>query len=224
MTEQGHNHPPAEAAFGIHIDELFTLLSDALSGRPVESDEQEEAIDALFADFHKAWKDSDAARAAEKKPHDDASKAVQAKWKPIVDKADRGKKACLDALTPYRQAKQRAKDEAARKAREEAAERERVAREALQTSDDLETKFQAEQQLEAAKKLTAVANKIDRAPTGLRTFWEAEITDRTAALKHYLTQQPEVFVALIQELADRDARGARPQRPGITYHERKKAA
>ena len=163
MAVQGHNRPPAEAAFGIHIDELFALLSDTLSGGSVESDEQEAAIDGLFADFHKAWKDSDAARAAEKKPHDDASKAVQAKWKPIVDKADRGKKACLDALTPYRQAKQEAKEEAARKARAETAERERQAREALQSSDDLETKFEAEQQLDAAKKLTAVANKIDRA-------------------------------------------------------------
>ena len=224
MSEQRHNNPPADAAFSIHIDELFTLLSDALSGRPIETDEQEEAIDALLGDFHKAWKDSDGARAAEKKPHDDAGKAVQAKWKPIVDKADLGKKACSDALTPYRQAKQRAKDEAARKAREEAAERERAAQEALKQADDLETRFEAEQQFEAAKKLTAVANKIDRAPTGLRTSWEAEITDRTAALKHYLSQQPEAFVALIQELADRDARGARPQRPGITYHERKKAA
>lgn len=224
MTDIGHNKPPADAAFGIHIDELFTLLSDALSGRPVETDEQEAAIDGLFSDFHKAWKDADGARAAEKKPHDDAAKAVQAKWKPIVDKADRGKKACGDALTPYREAKQRAKNEAARKAREEAAERERIAQESLTRADDLETRFAAEQQFEAAKKLTAVANKIDRAPTGLRTTWEAEITDRTAALKHYLGQQPEAFLALIQELADRDARGARPQRPGITYHERKKAA
>lgn len=224
MADQKHNNPPADAAFSIHIDELFTLLSDALSGRPVETDEQEAAIDTLFADFHKAWKDSDTARAAEKKPHDDASKAVQAKWKPIVDKADRGKKACGDALTPYRQAKQRAKDEAARKAREEAAERERIAQEALKQSDDLETRFAAEQEFEAAKKLTSVANKIDRAPTGLRTTWQAEIVDRTAALKHYLGHQPEAFVALIQELADRDARGARPRIEGITYHEQKKAA
>lgn len=224
MSAQGHNHPPAEAAFGIHIDELFTLLSDTLSGAAVETDEQEAAIDALFSDFHKAWKDADAARAAEKKPHDDASKAVQAKWKPVVDKADRGKRACGDALTPYRQAKQRAKDEAARKAREEAAERQSAAQAALRSSEDLETRFEAEQELEAAKKLELAANKIDRAPTGLRTSWEAEITDRTAALKHYLAHQPEAFLNLIQELADRDARGGRPQRPGIIYHERKKAA
>jgi hypothetical protein len=224
MTTTGHNNPPAEEAFGLHIDELFSLLSDTLSGGPVETDEQEAAIDALSKDFLKAKQDADKARAAEKKPHDDAAKAVQTKWKPIVDKAARGQTACGDALTPYRVAKQRAKDEAARKAREGAEERQRKAQEALQQSEDLEQRFEAEQDLEAAKKLNAVANKIDRSATGLRTYWEAEITDKNAALRHYLPLHQEAFLALIQELADRDARGARPRVPGVTYHEQKKAA
>lgn len=222
--EAGHNKPPADAAFGLHIDELFTLLSDTLSGGEVGSDEQEAAIDELMDDFRKAAKDADKERAAEKKPHDDAGKAVQAKWKPIIEKADRGVTACKDALTPYRVAKQRAKDEAARKAREEAEAKERAAREAMQASDDLEARFQAEQEFEAAKKLTAVANKIDRSATGLRTHWEAEVTDKGAALRFYLQRSPERFSELIQRLADEDARGARPQVPGVIYHERKEAA
>lgn len=220
----GDNNPPADAAFGIHIDDLFTLLSDTLSGGEVSTDEQEAAIDAILDDFRKAAKDADKARAAEKKPHDDAAKAVQAKWKPIVDKAERGAVACKDALTPYRTAKQRAKDEAARQAREEAEAREAAARAAIKQSDDLETRYAAEQQFEQAKKLTAVANKIDRSATGLRTYWEAEITDRKAALLHYLARSPERFEALIQHMADEDARGARAPVPGIIFHERKKAA
>lgn len=220
----GHNNPPAEVTFSMHVDDLFALLSDTLAGGEVTTDEQEAAIDALMDDFRKASKDADKARAAEKKPHDDAGKAVQAKWKPITEKADRGVAACKEALTPYRVAKQRAKDEAARKAREEAEERERQAREAIQQSDDLETRFAAEQEFEAAKKLNVAANKIDRSATGLRTHWEAEITDRTEALRFYLKQQPQAFLELIQTLADRDARGARPAVPGITYHEIKKAA
>ena len=219
-----HNNPPPDAAFSLHVDELFAMLSNTLAGGEVSNDDQEAAIDALMEDFHKAWKDSDKARAAEKKPHDDAAKAVQAKWKPIIEKADRGKKACSEALSPYRMAKQRAKEEAARKAREEAEAKERAAQEALRQSDDLEARYEAERELEAAKKLTATANKIDRSATGLRTSWDAEITDRGAALKHYLKQQPEAFLHLIQTLADRDARGARPRVPGVVYHERKKAA
>jgi len=222
--EHGHNNPPPEATFGLHIDELFSLLSDTLAGGEVDNDDKEAAIDGLMDDFRKAGKDADKARAEEKKPILEAGKAVDAKWKPITEKADRGVTACKEALTPYRVAKQRAKDEAARKAREEAAAKEKAAQEALRQSDDLEAKFRAEQELEQAKKLAAVANKIDRSATGLRTTWEAEITDKKAALLFYLNKYPEAFLDLIQTFADRDARGARPAVPGITYHERKKAA
>ena len=220
----GHNNPPADAAMTIHIDDLFSLLSDTLAGGEVDDDAKEAAIDALMDDFRKASKDADKKRAAEKKPHDDAGKVVQAKWKPIIEKADRGVTACKDALTPYRTAKQKAKDEAARKAREEAEAKERAAQDALRQSDDLESRFAAEQDLEAASKLKAVANKIDRSATGLRTHWEAEIADKGAALRFYLNQNPWAFLELIQVLADRDARGARPRVPGVIYHERKVAA
>lgn len=220
----GDNNPPADAAFGLHIDDLFGLLSDTLAGGEVTTDEQEAAIDGLLDEFRKASKDADKERAIEKKPHDDAAKAVQVKWKPMIDKADRGAQACKDALTPYRTAKQRAKDEAARKAREEAEAREAEAIKALQQSDDLDAKFAAEQEIEAAAKLKAAANRIDRAATGLRTHWEAEIIDRKAALLHYLTRSPDRFESLIQQMADEDARGARAPVPGIIFHERKKAA
>lgn len=224
MTNAGHNQPPPDATFSLHVDDLFALLSDTLAGGEVDNDAKEAAIDEIMDDFRKASKDADKARAEEKKPHDDAAKAVQAKWKPIIDKADRGVTACKDALTPYRTAKQRAKDEAARKAREEAEAREKAAQEALRASDDLEAKYQAEQEIEAAKKLAAVANRIDRSATGLRTFWEAEITDRKAALLHYIARFPERFEALIQQLADEDARGTRAPVPGVIFHERKRAA
>jgi hypothetical protein len=227
MTERlaiGGNAPPPDMFWGMHIDDLFSTLSDTLAGGAVDSDDKEAAIDAILDDFRKASKDSDKARAAEKKPHDDAGKAVQVKWKPIIDKADRGALACKEALTPYRVAKQAAANEAARIAREEAAAKAQAAQDALRKSDDLEERYQAEIQLEASRKLEAQANRIDRSATGLRTSWTAEITDKAAALRHYLNRYPDEFLALIQRLADQDARSARPDAPGITYHEHKKAA
>ncbi len=223
-SEIGGNNPPADAAFGLHIDGLFSLLSDSLAGGEVSTDEQDAAIDAILDDFRKASKDADKARIVENKPFDDGKKAVQAKWKPIIEKADRGAIACKEALTPYRNAKQAAKDKAAREAREEAEAKAKAAQQALREADDLEAKYAAEVQLEQAAKLTAVANKIDRSATGLRTYYEAEITDRKAALLHYLARVPERFQALIQQLADEDARGTRAPVPGIIFHERKKAA
>jgi len=226
MTETvtlGHNNPPADVTFSLHVDDLFTTLSDTLAGGEVSTDEQEAAIDAILDDFRKAKGDSDKLRAAEKKPFDDAAKAVQAKWKPIMDKADRGAAACKEVLTPYRTAKRRAVEEAARIAREEAAAKAKAAQDALRAADDLEAKFAAEEALKQAEKQSKAASKIERAPTGLRTYWTAEVTDRKAALLHYIARNPEAFAALIQNLADQDARGTRPPVPGVTFTENKEA-
>lgn len=226
MSAIGHNAPPPFEAWSLHIEDLFKLVSDTTAGGTVQNDEQEAALDALLDDFRKARKAADTERAAEKKPHDDAAKAVQVRWKPLLDKCDMAAEEIKRLLTPYRTAKQRAKDEAARKAREEAEAKRLEAEAALRQSDDLEARFEAEETLKQAQKLAAVANRIDRTATGLRTHWEAEITDRKAALLHYLKEQPEAFASLIQELADRDARNEATRRdiPGVIFHERKKAA
>lgn len=226
MTKIGDNSPPPDAAFSLHIDSLFSLLSDTLAGGDVSTDEQEAAIDDLLDEFRKAATDAEKERKTEKEPHLEAGRQVDQKWKPITDKAKRGADACKDALSPYRIAKQAAKDEAARKAREEAERLQREAQEALQTSDDLEARFHAEQELEAAKRLSAQANRIDRSATGLRTYWEAEIVDKGMALRHYLKTNPDAFLELIQRLADKDAQNEATRRSGIgiAFHERKRAA
>jgi hypothetical protein len=87
--------------------------------------------------LRKARKDADEARVAEEKPHDDAAKAVQQKWKPLLDKCELAETTAKKALTPYLEAKeaqQRAEAEALRKAAEEAAERAREAHQAPQST------------------------------------------------------------------------------------------
>lgn len=222
--EKNHNNPPPDAAFGLHIDELFTLLSDTLAGGEITTDKQEADIDAILDDFRTASKDADKARTVEKKPFDDAAKAVQAKWKPIIEKADRGVTACKDALTPYRTAKQRAKDEVARKAREEAEAREKAAMEALRQSDDLEAKFEAEQKLEEAKKLAAVANRIDRSATGLRSYWVHRIVNRKELLLHVLERYPEDLADMLNELVRQKVAAGTREMPGCEIIEEKRAA
>ena len=220
----GHNSPPPLEAMSLHIEDLFSLVSGSLAAGPVSTDEQEAALDSLLDDLRAAKKDADAQRAAEKKPHDDAAKAVQTAWKPLLERCDRGADAIKAALTPYREARQRAKDEAARIAREEAEAKQRAAMEVHKQADDLEGCFAAEEAMKQAAKLVAQANRIDRAPTGLRTYWEAEITDPRAALNYYLKHSPEAFRVMIQDLANHDARNTRAPVPGVIFHERKKAA
>ena len=218
----GHNAPPPLEAMGMHIEDLFSLVSGSLAA-PITTDAQEAALDALLDDVRQATKDADRHRAAEKKPHDDAAKAVQAAWKPLLDRCDKAATAIKSALTPYREARQRAKDEAARKAREEAEAMQRAVQVAIRLSNDLEERFEAEEQLKQAQKLAQVANRIDRSATGLRTYWEAEVIDKRAALNHYIKTNPAAFAELIQSLANRDAQSTRAPVPGVVFHERKKA-
>lgn len=215
------NNPPPHDMWSMHIEGLFDLANGI---GEATNDEQEQALDDLLDEFRKARKGADTERAAEKKPHDDAGKAVQAKWKPLLDRCDIAAEAIKKALTPYRAAKQRAKDEAARKAREEAEAAHKAAQAAFQ-SDDLADRLEAERLASQAKAMQVQANKIDRQSTGLRTYWEAEITDRKAALLHYIKSSPEAFEVLIQDLAAKDARNEATRRdiPGVKFHERKVA-
>ncbi len=218
------NNPPPIEAFSLHIEELFSLVSGTVAGATVTTDEQESALDALLDDVRKARKGADTQRDAEKRPHDDAANAVQALWKPLLSRCDMAKAEIIALLTPYRNAKKKAKDEAARLAREEAEAKQRAAQDALKASDDLETRFAAEAQLKQASKLTAVANKIDRSATGLRTKWRAEVHDFKALLRHYLDRRPEEMKAWLVEQADKDVRAGERNIPGVTAIEEKVAA
>jgi hypothetical protein len=218
------NNPPAHEAFALHIEELFALVSDTTTGGEVTTDEQDAALDALMDDLRKARKDADAERAAEKKPHDDAAAEVQTRWKPLLARCDMGVTEIKKLLTPYRDAKQKAKDEEARKAREEAAEREKAAKDALRSSDDLETRFAAEADLKQARKLTAVANKIDRSATGLRTRWTATVTDYKPLLRYAMDRRPELLKEWLADFADSEVRAGVRSIPGVEIKEEKVAA
>lgn len=219
---KGHNNPPAHEAFALEIEQLFSTVSGSTT-LPIETDDQEQGLDCLLDDVRRARKDADTQRKAEKKPHSDMAKQVDSNWMPLIDRCEHAEMAIKKVLTPYRQAKQKAKDEAARKAREEAEAKQQAAQQALRNSDDLEERFAAEEQLKQAGKLVKAANRSDREATGLRTSWVATITDRKKALYHYLDREPDMFVELIQRLADRDARGSRAPVPGIEFSERKEA-
>jgi len=220
-TAIGGNNPPPFEAHSIHIEDLFGLVSDSTAGGEVTNDDQDAALDALLDDFRKARKAADAERAAEKKPHDDAAKAVQAQWKPLLDRCDMAVDEIKRLLTPYRAAKQAAKDEAARKAREEAEAIQRAAQEALRQSDDLESRFTAEAELKQAQKLTAAANRIDREATGLRTRQVAIVTDHKKLLQHIMQTDP----APLKEWLEAYAQRALPSRlPGVEVTTERKAA
>jgi hypothetical protein len=85
----GHNNPPTP--FDECERKVFDLFDEAknfLDGEAITTQDMADAVSKLLDMIRKAKKEADDFRAAEKKPHDDAAKAVQEKWKPLITRCD----------------------------------------------------------------------------------------------------------------------------------------
>lgn len=196
MSEIGHNGgPPLDAftAIKISIEDLYELAQGALTGSEIKNDDQAEQIEQLKKDIKKAAAEAEISRKAEKQPHLDAGKAVDDKYKPVIERAKLAAKVAADALTPYLLAKQAERERIALEKQKEA---ERLAEEARKkftesAPTDLDMRQEAEEAAQLAKKAMAVSNKIDREATGLRTYWMYEINDFRALLKWVMHNHPD---------------------------------
>lgn len=231
----GHNNPPADPfdGFAVHIQDLFDEAKNFLDGKAIESQGQADAVSALLDQFRKVAKDADAARAAEKKPHDDAGKAVQAKWKPQLDKCELGAKTCKDALAPWLMKLEAEKRAAAEAARLEAEARAKAAAEAMRAAqaDDLAAREEAEALVAAADEAMTAASRAEKdkahakggeRATGLRSYFRPELTDPKAALIHYVGQQPDAVKGFLTTLAEADVRAGKRQIPGFNIIEERR--
>jgi hypothetical protein len=221
---------PADPAtlFREEIDDLLLEARNYLDGEPIANETQADAVSSLLNRLRRVSKDADDARKVEKKPHDDAAKAVQAKWTPIIAKADLAASTAKEALAPWLRAveeKQRAEAEAARAEAERLAQ---IAAEAHARADDLQSAEDAERLLKAADAARKDAAKADKAKAhakggeravGLRSVWTPTLTDACAALKHYRERQPELLKQWLVEQAERDVRAGARSIPGFDVTE-----
>jgi hypothetical protein len=222
---------PAEPAvlFAEEVDDLLLEARNYLDGEPIANEEQAEAVSSLLNRLRRVSKDADEARKAEKKPHDEAAKAVQAKWTPIISKAELAATTAKQALAPYLKAiedKQRAEAEAARV---EAARLAAIAAEAHQKAHgSLEATEDAERLLKAAAGAQKHADRAGKQKpqvkggeraTGLRSVWTPTLTDSCAALKHYRATKPEDLKQWLVEQAERDVRAGARSIPGFAIEE-----
>lgn len=210
----GHNNPPAFDAFSMALDDAYETAKDFLDGQPIETQGQADAIGKIVSEVKKLRKDADAARAEEKRPHDLAAKEVQAKWKPLLDRADTVLEAAQRPLTAYlaklaaqqAEAERLAREEAARKA-QEAIEASRVAEgvEAIERARALER--EAEKAAKDARKAgnaKAHVTGVDRA-IGLRTYRVATVVDHRAALLWIARNDKAALDAFVEEYARQNA-------------------
>ncbi len=231
----GHNNPPADPfeAFSAHIGDLFEEAKNHLDGSAIETEAQAEAVSKLLDLTRTASKDADKARAEEKRPHDDAGKAVQAKWKPLLERADLAADTCKKVLSPWLQRKEAEARAAAEAARAEAQRRADEAAAAVRAAaeGDLAAREAAEAQVKEAKTAERTATKAEAArpqasggarATTLRSYWTAELTDASAALKHYVSTDPDAVKAFLLTLGETDVRNGKRQLPGFTITEEKR--
>lgn len=224
------NMPP-EMAFATAIDDLYGEAGNWLDGTPLANQAQADAVGQIMAGLRTIRKDADAARKVEKRPHDDAAKAVQDKWLPILTKADRAIEAAQRPLTDWL-----ARQEAERIARETAAraEAERLAQQAAQidrtTLDGAEASDAAIKAADAAQKaVTRIAKGKshvagDGRAIGLRTHHETELSDAPAALRWLREHRPQELREAILALVKDEPLAIRRSIPGITINETRKAA
>lgn len=226
------NRPPEPAAlFREEVEDLLLEARNYLDGEPIANEGQANAVSSLLSRLRRVARDADDARKAEKKPHDDAAKAVQAKWKPIIDKADLAATTAKEALAPWLrrlEEQQRAEAEAAR------LEAERLAREAAEAhaaaAGNFEARDEAEQLLDAAAEARKHAEAADRQKAhvkgggrahGLVSVYTPELTDSAEALKHYRERQPDALKEWLLEQARADVRCGIRSIPGFAIkHER----
>lgn len=249
MTDQtpatvGHNNPPAVdpetlEKFATLANDFADAAGEFLDKKVIDNEEDAQLANDLIAGARTNFKAANEARAAAKKPHDDAGKAVQDAFKPLLDKFELTGKKVKAMLTVYLEKKEaeiaaearRKQEEADRKARE-AAEAAKAAEARNDVAGEVDAAAMAKEaekaQKEAARAAKAKAQVASASggtkSVGLRTVRVAKITNINVVFMHY-KNRPEVR-ELLERLATADVRAKdvdETKIPGIEIIEGKSA-
>lgn len=211
-VKPGDNAAPVDETIAEQID---AAVAKAAAITSVKTDAEAQAANELADKLNALFKVGDAARAAEKLPHDNAAKAVQAKWLPIISPASDARERLVGkggVVKQYLKAKQDRLDEEARKERErQQAEADRIrqenekrAAEAADKGEAAPAPIPAPEPAPAAEPQRAQAGNSFGRATGLRKVTSAQIDDiekLLIALKGH-----KEMVAFAQTLANRAAK------------------
>lgn len=185
---------------------------DWLRKTGIKDDRTKDVAANFRAELLRLSKEADTQRETEKRPHDEAAKAVQAKWKPLIDTSKNAADEIRDALTAFMtaekrrlEAEQRAKWEAEQKATA-AARAEIEAQRAKQMRDDpIAAMTSPEPELPMAppppEPVKVQAGGQRGRKTGLREVTRYVVTDHKAALAFFADS--EDVRELVSKLAER---------------------
>jgi hypothetical protein len=204
-TARLHNNPPdpideALAPFDATREEAEGWLD----GKPVETEGQMKAVDALIKDMKAAKKAVEAAEESAAKPIYDQWKAEKARFAPTLTDLDRIVKGLVGIVDGFKRKLAAEKAEAARLAERKAWEATRAAQEAALLADaaNIEATRAAAKAAEDAEAMQRAAQAANKDTVkGLRTVTRYEILDHRALLNFIAKNAREDMTAFIEAWA-----------------------
>ncbi len=225
----GDNNPPEPIspfdALSAHINDLYELAEGSLIGKEIVEQSQADDIQQLKADLKNALSEAEKHRKLEKEPCLEAGREVDVKWKAITEKANLAVKTAYTALTPYLlklEAEKKADQDRLRKQADEKDEHARKIFSDTQASD-LEGRAIAEQLASEAIKAVAIANKVERQASGLRSYWTATVTDYGAFLAYIRGADPLGLREILDGYAEKQKNSGARMLPGVLIKEDRRA-
>jgi len=227
IAEIGDNNPPEDefTLISREISDNYDEAKNWLDGDAIASQDIAAGIVTLMRELQRQGKAAEALRKEEKQPHLDASREVDAKFKPLAEVVKRAVDACKTTLAPWEKQKRDAKEAADREARRIAAEEEAKAVAARQAAaGNIAEREVADANLEAAisaskkakwESSKSAGTKVSGSrAVGLRTDYIPTLVDTLAAVSHYF-DRPEIADVLLQ-MAKQDIRAGERKIPGFT--------
>lgn len=214
--------PPPPMGHNSSAGDPFVDLSQEFAGEaelateflasPVETKEQADKAAVWSKRIAEISKKADNERKAEKQPHLDASRAVDDKWRDIIDGSKDFVARLKKHVEPFLIAERRKEQERQRKAQEEAERLRKQAEEAAQEAADDE-KAKLLQQAEEAEK-AAVAKNASAGRTGAKVSIRVEkvgvVTDYEKAAAALVAIKHRDMIETIDKLAQRAAKSGMP--------------
>lgn len=215
VIDRLHNQPPAPVDLARERLDALIANTNAWAERVPKIEDEDTAKSA--ADFldqlDKQYQQYDAARREERRPHNEAAAAVQARWLPLLERISACKRVIAQMHRSWLRVKQDRLDEQRRQDQQKAEEARRRAEERAREAQAAEgspgalnaviAAQEAAEEAERARKAAAavpqraqVRGNLGGRARSLRYAWTASIADYDAAYAHF-RDHPEVQQLLL---------------------------
>lgn len=215
----GHNAGPAND-FDTLADQIESARACVADYAQIEDDEKQAQAQSARARLNELSREADKRRTEEKAPHLEASKAVDAKWQPLVKTAKAAADDIAKAMGAFETAKARKAAEERRRQEDEARKAEEARRAAEAGGKTIEPVEIAPPPQEPEPVKTVVKGGYGRAAS-VKVVRIATVVDQDAAYQAMRTH-PEL-VRMIAQLAQR-AVDAGHEIAGVTFEEERRVA